>query len=254
MIKSLSPHYINISFVAPLSGQTCTSFTLFIYIWNGLKSDAPALANYTVTKTNPTNSTGFAKINISRLVNDFIDFAPSIAEPFNEPVSGNNQFWVQVKTTYKTNNINDLLTPTNTSTQLFLKGYGYGLEGENPTTPANKILIPIMDYKISKDSKFIVPVIIDEPEEVSVLTITNVTGSEGSYTYTFTSNFSFTQLYYEIFNDETNEWTAPLLFSGITSPRSITSLFLPPFTTRIFAFNSATGNNIYSNEFELLEL
>ena len=38
MIKTLSPYYINIPFVSPLTSLVCTSYTLKIYIWKGLKN------------------------------------------------------------------------------------------------------------------------------------------------------------------------------------------------------------------------
>ena len=93
MIKTLSPYYITIPFVSPATALTCTSFTLKIYIWNGSKSAAPTTATWERTEQNPTSSTSNIKINIARLVNDFIDFTQS-AGTTTEIINGNNQQWV----------------------------------------------------------------------------------------------------------------------------------------------------------------
>lgn len=161
MIKSLSPYYITIPFVAPLSGLTCTSFTLKLYVWNGSKTTPPTEPTFVQTKENQTSSTSSVKINVARLISDFIDFTPNVSN-VTEIVDGKNQYWLKWETTYITSDESDATTPTNQNTKIFLKGYSYGLDGENATIPTNKILVPIQDYKVSKDSTFILPIVIDE--------------------------------------------------------------------------------------------
>lgn len=158
-MKVLSPYYIQVPFVAPLSGLVCTEFILNIYIYSGLKSAVPISPTYSITKDNPTASSGSTKIDVSRLVADFIEFNPVINNTTGV-VNGSNQIWVRVSTTYKTANPTDASTQTNISTELATKGYAYGLDGENTAFPINKILVPIIDYKVNK--KFVVPVLIDE--------------------------------------------------------------------------------------------
>lgn len=158
-MRVLSPYYINVPFIAPLSGVVCTEFTLNVFIYSGLKSGVPANPTYSLTKENPTGATGIAKIDISKLVADFIDFQAE-ASNITEVIDGSNQVWVKVSTTYNTTDPNDAITETNVQTQLATKGYSYGDEGENLPLPSNKILIPIIDYKVNK--RFVIPILIDE--------------------------------------------------------------------------------------------
>jgi hypothetical protein len=148
MIKTLSPYYVTIPFVSPLTGVTCSKYTLKIYVWDGLKSAVPSVASYSMTKTNPTSSTGSDKINISRLINDFIDFAP------NE----SNQRWCKTSVTYDTSTIEELQT-----INLVVRGYGYGMEGQNPDIPVNRILMQGLEFKVNRDGVFNLPIKILEP-------------------------------------------------------------------------------------------
>lgn len=158
-MKVLSPYYITVPFIAPLSGLVCTEFTLNLFIYSGLKSAVPINPTYSILKQNPTISNGITKIDISRLVADFIEFNPEV---FNTTgvVNASNQLWVKTSTTYKTTNLLDGTTQTNIATNLATKGYSYGLDGENAPLPLNKILIPIIDYKVNK--KFVIPILISE--------------------------------------------------------------------------------------------
>jgi len=69
MIKSLSPYYVSTAWVNPLGGAVLgESYTITVLVWNGVKASPPAASatnSYTVTKENPTNSTGTDKLNIS---------------------------------------------------------------------------------------------------------------------------------------------------------------------------------------------
>ncbi len=160
MIKSLSPYYLTIPFVSPLTGATCTSFTLKIYVWDGLKLSPPATASYSVTKNNPTNSTGNDKINIARLVNDFIDFEPQqgTATGLYDAV---NQRWCKTTITYTTANILDNGVEQLPATALVLKGYGYGMGGENQTIPSNRILLQGNEFRVNRNGFFNLPIILD---------------------------------------------------------------------------------------------
>jgi len=80
MIKTLSPYYLNIPLVAPLSLEVCSSFTLQIFVWNGIKTDVPFEPVYVMTKDNPALSDGSEEVNISLLINDYIDFTPNFSD------------------------------------------------------------------------------------------------------------------------------------------------------------------------------
>lgn len=159
MIKTLSPYYLYIPFVDPITTDTCLSYTLKLYVWDGDKDTPPATASYSITKNNPTSSTGNDKINIARLLNDFIDFAPSIGIA-TSLIDGDNQRWVKFTLTYTTlvDDIATLGTEQNVSTELALKGYSYGMDGENASTPANRILMSGDEFKVNRTGVFNVPI------------------------------------------------------------------------------------------------
>lgn len=209
MIKVLSPYYITIPFIAPLSGQTATQFTLNIYVWNGLKNAVPSTPTYSVIKDNPTASTESIKINIANWIADFIDFAPQEGTT-TELINGNNQQWVKWETFYATETPTDATTPTNINLELFTRGYSYGLDGQNSATPTNKILIPIQDYKVSENSIFIVPI------EITQTTITPPTFTldsitlDDAFTYDFAYTKSFTATNYLFYKLSTDTEYIPL--------------------------------------------
>lgn len=247
MIKSLSPYNLEIPFVAPLSGETCASYTLQIFVWSGVKSTPPSTVTYEITKDNPTTSTGNDTINISLLVNDFIDFT-AYDTTATELIDGNNQYWVKTQILYTTTDEDDYVANYE---QVFLMtaGYGYGMDGENAQIPSNNILLTGTEFKVSRNGFFILPILIEETVDESTLTLDSVVLDTGStYDYSFTSDFSFTQLYSQVRIDSGSAWSTALLFSGTTSPQSrIVSIGGGVFDTRIYAFNTLTGNNIYSN-------
>lgn len=253
MIKTLSPYYITIPYVSPFTGLTCTSFTLNLYVWNGDKSDVPATATYTITKENPTSDTGNVKINISRLISDFIDFTPNIGTT-TEAVNGNNQQWVKWQTFYTTSSTIDASTPTNQNTKLFIKGFSYGLDGENANTPSNKVLIPIQEYKVSPTSKFIIPVEIPETttpiSELEIIDITLISG--GEYEMEFTNTESIEDIYYRYKLSTDTSWTYNLDIIS-SSPVSITlPIVSGTYDVQIYGYEIINDINVFSNIFNVI--
>lgn len=246
MIKTLSPYYINVPFVSPLTGATALSYTINLFIWNGNKNAPPSEPQYQITKSNPTASIDFDKINIARLINDFLTFAPTKTTT-TELINGNNQVWVRQEISYTTDDPLDDDVLQLPETNLALKGYTYGLEGENAQPPTNKILLPINDYKVDRNGVFNVPILIDEAVDTSELVLISVINTSGDeYEYTFSSNFVFDSLYSHIRLTSINPWFFITTFLGDTSPQTRT-ITLDSFQTQIFAYNEATGNLIYSN-------
>jgi len=96
---------------------------------------------------------------------------------------------------------------------------------------------------------FVLPIMIQETTDPSEIVLDSVVLDTGStYDYSFTPNFSFTQLYSQVRVDSGSAWSTPLLFAGTTSPQSrIVSIGGGVFQTRVYAFNPLTGNTIYSN-------
>lgn len=156
MIKGLSPYYITTPFVSPLTGLTCASYTLTIYVWSGDSTATPASSSYTILKQNPTGSVASSEVNISRLINDFISFQPQEGTGI-QLINGNNQKWVRVETTYETTDPTDATTPQNIILELLVKGYGYGLEGVNPDTPNNKIMLTGNEFNVNRNGYFSLP-------------------------------------------------------------------------------------------------
>jgi len=159
MIKSLSPYYLYIPFVSPLSGLICTEYTLKIYAWNGAKTSIPATVTYQITKQNPTGSNADDKIDIARLINDFIIFRPQKSTT-TELIDGNNQYWVYTEVYYTTSNPLDYVAQLK-ETNLLLRGYGYGMDGENAQTPTNKILLSGNEFKVNRNGFFSLPILIE---------------------------------------------------------------------------------------------
>ena len=153
MIKTLSPYYLTIPFVDPSNDETCTTYTLKIYVWDGLKASRPDTHVYSITKNNPTNSTGSDKVNIARLLNDFIDFAPSTGIATGL-IDGDNQRWCEVTVTYDTS----FHTDQDFLIDLVLKGYSYGMDGENQSTPSNRVLMSGDEFKVNRTGVFNVPI------------------------------------------------------------------------------------------------
>ena len=161
-IKSLSPHYKNIPWVSPFTGLTCTAYTLELYAWVGLKTSAPIVPHFTISKNNVTDSISTDAINISRLVSDFIDFTEQTDAGVTTLIDGNNQAWVKTQVFYTTTDATELTLPQSISVDLMVKGKGYGLDGQNATIPTNKILIPTNNYKVYSEGRFVVPIKLDE--------------------------------------------------------------------------------------------
>jgi len=159
MIKTLSPYYLTIPFVDPDTTDTCTAYTLKLYVWDGVKATPPTDASYSITKSNPTSSTGNDIVNVARLLNDFIDFMPSTGTATGL-IDGDNQRWCKITLTYTTL-IDDIATlgdEQDVSTELVLKGYGYGMEGENAQPKASRLLLDGVEFKVNRTGVFNCPV------------------------------------------------------------------------------------------------
>ena len=159
MIKSLSPYYLTVPFA---SGDTCTSFTVSVFVWNGLKSAVPATATIQLTKDNPTGSTGNdTTVNISKLIKDYITFAPQ-SNGSTAIINGENNQWVRTSYTYITDTASDATTPQGGTTNIFSLGYSYGNEGQNVTSITDSLLITGREFKVDRNGYFVVPVLLSQ--------------------------------------------------------------------------------------------
>jgi len=161
MIKTRSPHYVITSFVSPLTGETCSEYTLNVYVWSGLKASVPATPAFSETKQNPTSSTGDDEVNIARLVSPFVTFTPQTSAT-TANLNGVNQAWVQHEVIYVTDDPADDDVKQSITIDLMIKGYGGGMEGINPSTPTNKILLSGSEFDVQRDGYFTLPILADE--------------------------------------------------------------------------------------------
>lgn len=207
MIKNLSPYYVTIPFVAPLSGLTCTEFTMQLFVWNGLKSTPPTEALYEFTKQNPSSSVGNVKVDIANLISDAIIFTQQEGSG-TQLINGNNQVWVKWQTYYKTTSATDNTTPTNINTELSTKGYSYGMDGMNQSTPTNKILLTGDEFKVSNNSIFVLPIETEETVVIpATLTIENITvATHPIYDLDWTSTGNLGDIYYRYRLDGDTSW------------------------------------------------
>jgi hypothetical protein len=161
MIKSLSPYYVETSFVSPRSGLTSTAYTLNIFVWNGASTNAPITPSYPITKNNPTGSTSTDKINIARIINSFITVTPQKGTT-QELLDGNNQKWCKTEVVYATTDETDAIVPQNVSIDLVTRGYNYGMDGENGQQPSNKIMVSSgIEYNVNRSGFFSLPIELD---------------------------------------------------------------------------------------------
>jgi len=130
-------------------------------VWNGSKANSSATPTYESTKVNTSNSIGSDKMNIARLVSDYIDFTPAHSST-TEDINGNNQVWVKHQVLYTTTDTGEATLAQNITVDLMVLGYGYGIEGENTSNPTDKILLQGREFNIQRAGFFNVPVLIDE--------------------------------------------------------------------------------------------
>jgi len=168
MIKTLSPYYIFIPRVNPNTSIVCGSYTLKLYVWQGNKTAVPSTPDYEITKINASNSNQTDKVDIARIVNDFIDFN-CVQSTVTSLENGDNQYWTKTEVYYD----DQPLVAQNKNILLSMKGYGYFMEGQNPQIPNNKILLEGDEFKVSRSGYFVLPIMMDAPPDYNALDYNN---------------------------------------------------------------------------------
>ena len=218
MRKTLSPYYITIPLVSPSTSIVCSSYTLNIRVWDGLESSVPFLASYSKTVKNSSNSTGSHKVNISRLINDFIDLAPqdNISTGI---INGNNQRWVQSSVVYIDKD--GLLEDEQSELiELVVKGYAYGDQGENTSTPLNKVLLSGTEFNVNREGIFILPI------ETEALTITAISYPDNQINFSqalalTTDSSEMVKYLYINVSDATTDTYIELVYNGVTTTLNV---------------------------------
>ena len=219
MRKTLSPYYIDIPLVSPLTGQTSTEYRLEIRVWDGLQASVPTPATYSKTVVNSSASTGTHNVNVSRLINDFIDLTPQ-SNLATGVIDGNNQQWVQTSTVYTTSNASDDGVQQNILTELIVKGYAKGNEGRNTSTPTNLNLISGTEFNTSRTGVFTLPI------ESSNLTVTAISYPDNEINFsqvltTTTDSSAFVKLMYVNLTETTTDTYLEIIYNGVTTTLNI---------------------------------
>jgi len=242
MIKSLSPYYVYTPWVNPLGGAVLgESYTISIFVWNGLKASPPGTATYTKTQENPASLTDSDKVNIARLISDFIEFAPQKTTA-TSVIDGNNTWWVKTSVTYA----NDA-TVQQEAIDLFSLGYSFGNEGENITTITDNILLVTQDYKVDRSGVFVQPVLLDEAVTTSV-TVKSFPDNEIDFALTLPATTDSAKLvsYVWVQLNETNTDTfIEVVFINQTVNKPTTTLLIQDeckYTPIDIAFQNKEGN------------
>ncbi len=249
MIKTLSPYYLTIPLVNPMTEVVCDTFLLKVYIWDGNKTAVPSIAEYESTIINASNSNGNHKLDISKIVNDFIDFncVQSLVTSLED---GNNQAWVKTEVYYNDQPTIAQLIETN----LAIKGYGYFLDGENHQPPSNKIFLTGDEFKVNRNGFFVLPILMNEPTPPTPsLVIDSIILDTGdSYIITFTTNISYTEIYFRYSVTTLDIWAlGDELITESPFAISIASIS-GTYDVQIYAYDPLTDTVIFSDYYTLI--
>jgi len=223
MIKSLSPYYLSIPFTSPLTSVVCSEYTLQLFIWDGVKATPPGTASYEITKQNIAVSSGTDKINIARLLNDYIDFTPQTMTTTGI-YDGNNQKWVKTQVIYTTIDEDDFEVVQLENTTLLLQGYTYGLEGENAQPPTNKIMLSGDEFKVNRNGYFCLPIMLpeDDADTLSIISYPDEQINETIATPTTTTSGELVQNVWVNVSEATTDGTIEIVYNGETISLLIT--------------------------------
>ena len=205
MIKTKSPHYKVIPWMSPSSGTLPDKYILNVYIWEGLKSPVPTEPIYEQENINPLGRTGDSNVNISRLVNDYI-ITSLITNTTTSLNDANSLVWVKTEVIYYIGGVAQ--SPEFIEIDSALKGYGYGMEGVNPTIPINNYLATTVEQKVSPNSIYLFSFLASETVSTVIklntleLTKTATTDSTKLVQSVYVKVSEFSTDYIEIFKDD----------------------------------------------------
>lgn len=164
MIRSLSPHYIETPFVNPANGITCDAYILEVFVWSGEKLSPPSEPEYRYTIPNPTGSTGTNKVNIARVIDDYVDFTPQTATTTGL-VDAENAVWVKTQVRFGNDGVFTVVGQFQT-TELMVRGYYYGMDNQALGDPV--IRLSGTDFKVKSGGLFCVPILGSETSDTEI--------------------------------------------------------------------------------------
>lgn len=155
MILTRSPHYITVPRISPLTGETCTKYSIYVYVWYGLKTSVPTNPTFTITRKNYDGGNGSEDIDISQISDG--ELSSVLTEIDGELLYQDDscQKWVKTAVYYTTGNASDAGAAQLENTDIATRGYGYGISGKNPT--AQTVMMAGDIFRIAYGSKFIIP-------------------------------------------------------------------------------------------------
>lgn len=165
MILTRSPYYLDIPWISPFSMDLSDKYIVQVYVWSGLKSSVPSEPTYEQENKNPLGRTGSTKVDISNFVNDALTI-DLVSDTTTNIVDSNSAVWVKSQVIYYVDEVAE--SPQFVTTLLAVKGYGYGIDGQNTTIPANNVLSSITQSNINKGYYYL-------PIKVSETVATDVT-------------------------------------------------------------------------------
>jgi hypothetical protein len=190
MILTRSPYYKTIAW-----DVSAEKYILEIYVWKGLKADVPVSPTYEIENKNPLARSGDSKVNISNLINDDLTIGLE-SDTITNVIDSNSAVWVKTQVIDYINGVAQ--TPRLVTTDLAIKGYGYGIEGENTTIPSNNILAYGSSVNVSYDSNFTLPIKVSEVASVDV-TVISYPSNEINKSFTISATTNSNELIKNVF-------------------------------------------------------
>jgi len=148
-----SPHYVN----TPFNFESTTSATINLFVWNGLLSAVPSQPTYTLTKVRPTVNYAEFNTDLANLVKEKLDGLPNLVltNPTNIIDSDDDGVkWFKWVASYTDP---QETIPDIEDTLIATEGFGYYLEGVNPTKPSDNVLTNGELRKVSRDGFILLP-------------------------------------------------------------------------------------------------
>ena len=179
MILTKSPHYIDIPW--SFNSSIPNRYVLQLFVLNGEKVQEFEEPTFEYENKNPLQRSGNSKVDISNLVDIFIT-TDLVKGTETSVLDSNSASWILSNVIYF--NIDGSSSGiTQEITNLAIKGFGYGIEGENTTIPSNNILAYAGGVKVSRESNFTLPIKVSETESKTV-TVISYPNNEINKTFT----------------------------------------------------------------------
>lgn len=194
MILTKSPYYLTIPWNHPTEVGVPEKYILELYIWNGVKDLVP-FVTYEIENKNPLERNGSVDVNISNYINTVLNTSLE-SDTTTNLIDANSAVWVKSQVIYYIDGVAQ--SPEYISTDLAIKGYGYGIDGKNTTTPSNNVLTSSKTSYFSLNSSFNIPIKVDESSSVGV-TVISYPDNKINKSFTINATNNSSQLTQNIF-------------------------------------------------------